>query len=165
MTRLATGHERPAEADEAMVEALQAATRVLAGVALRSLDVLDGSVSLPQFRVLAVLADLGRARSGRVARALGLEASTVTRLADRLVASGHVTRGSDPRHRGVVTLALTREGRDLVDQVQKWRHGELSRILGNLAPADRQAAARTLRQLVAAAGEGYGPVRHRLVLL
>jgi DNA-binding MarR family transcriptional regulator len=165
MTRLATGHERPAEADEAMVEALQAATRVLAGVALRSLDVLDGSVSLPQFRVLAVLADLGRARSGRVARALGLEASTVTRLADRLVASGHVTRGSDPRHRGVVTLALTREGQDLVDQVQRWRHGELSRILSNLTPADGQAATRTLRQLVAAAGEGYGPVRQRLVLL
>ena len=63
---------------------LQAATRVLAGVALRSLDVLDGAVTLPQFRMLAVLADLGRARSAQVARALGLDASTVTRLADRL---------------------------------------------------------------------------------
>jgi DNA-binding MarR family transcriptional regulator len=165
MTRLASGDERPAGPGAATVETLQAATRVLAGVALRSLDVPDGSVSLPQFRVLAVLADLGRARPGRAARALGLDASTVTRLAGRLVASGHVTRGSDPRHRGVVTLALTREGRDLVDQVQEWRHGELSRILASLAPADRQAATRTLRQLAAADGEGYGPVRHRLVLL
>jgi len=48
--------------------------RVLAGVALRSLDVLDRTVSLPQFRVLAVLADVGRsvgagsgrARAGRI---------------------------------------------------------------------------------------------------
>ena len=63
------------------VEVLQAATRVLAGVALRSLDVLGGTVTLPQFRMLAVLADLGRARSVQVARALGLEASTVTRVA------------------------------------------------------------------------------------
>jgi hypothetical protein len=39
-------------------EVLQAATRVLAGVALRSLDVLDSAVTLPQFRLLAVLADL-----------------------------------------------------------------------------------------------------------
>ena len=62
---------------------LQAATRVLAGVALRSLDVLDGAVTLPQFRMLAVLSGLGRARSVRVARALGLEASTGTRLAGR----------------------------------------------------------------------------------
>jgi len=45
------------------LEILQAATRVLAGVALQSLDVLDGAVTLPQFRILAVLADFGRTRS------------------------------------------------------------------------------------------------------
>ena len=45
-------------------EVLQAATRVLAGVALRSLDVLDSAVTLPQFRLLAVLADLGPAPPG-----------------------------------------------------------------------------------------------------
>ena len=83
---------------------LQAATRVLAGVALRSLDVLDGIVSLRQFRVLAVLADLGCSRSVQVADALGLDASTVTRLADRLVAAGRVV-GSDPGNRTVVTLS------------------------------------------------------------
>jgi len=97
-----------------MVEVLQAATRVLAGVALRSLDVLDGIVSLRQFRVLAVLADLGCSRSVQVADALGLDASTVTRLADRLVAAGHVVRGSDPGNRTVVTLELTDAGCDLV---------------------------------------------------
>jgi hypothetical protein len=50
-------------------------------VALRSLDVLDGTVSLPRFRVLAVQADLGRSRSAQKADALGLDASTVTGLA------------------------------------------------------------------------------------
>ena len=164
MAKPATG-DAPAGPDAAMVETLQAATRVLAGVALRSLDVLGGEVSLPQFRVLAVLADLGRARSGRVARALGLEASTVTRLADRLVNSGHVTRGRDPRHRGVVTLALTPSGEDLVARVLQWRRDELSRSLGHLAPVDREAATRALGLLVEAAGDGYGSVRHRLVLL
>ena len=164
MAKPATG-DAPAGPDAAMVETLQAATRVLAGVALRSLDVLGGEVSLPQFRVLAVLADLGRAGSGRVARALGLEASTVTRLADRLVNSGHVTRGRDPRHRGVVTLALTPSGEDLVARVLQWRRDELSRILGHLAPVDREAATRALGLLVEAAGDGYGSVRHRLVLL
>ena len=59
----------PAEAQEfaEQVGALQEATRVLAGVALRSLDVLDGVITLPQFRMLAVLAELGTARSARVA--------------------------------------------------------------------------------------------------
>ena len=143
-----------------MVEVLQEATRVLAGVALRSMDVLGGAVSLPQFRVLAVLADLGPARAGRVPRGLRLEASTVTRLADRLVASGHITRGGDPQHRGVVTLALTPSGRDLVAQVATWRNGELSRILEELAPGDREAVTWALRLLIEAAGEGYGSVKH-----
>jgi hypothetical protein len=81
MATPATGEQLPAGQAAGMAEVLQAATRVLAGVALGSLDVLDGTVSLPQFRVLAVLADLGRSRSAQVADALGLDASTVTRLA------------------------------------------------------------------------------------
>ncbi len=81
MATLSSPRRTEAELAPQTVEILQAATRVLAGVALRSLEALDGAVTLPQFRMLAVLADLGRARSGQVARALGLEASTVTRLA------------------------------------------------------------------------------------
>jgi DNA-binding MarR family transcriptional regulator len=145
------------------VEVLQAATRVLAGVALRSLDVLDGAVTLPQFRMLAVLADLGRARSVQVARALGLEASTVTRLADRLVAAGHVTRGSEPGHRGVVTLELTATGQHLVSLVAAWREQELARILQQIPSAKRVQLTNALRQLVEAAGEGYGLISRSLV--
>jgi DNA-binding MarR family transcriptional regulator len=141
-----------------MVEVLQAATRVLAGVALRSLDVLDGIVSLPQFRVLAALAELEPARSTTVARALGLEASTITRLADRLVAAGHVVRGSDPGNRSVVTLELTPLGRNLVTQVARWRRQELTRILRELPPGDRDAVTAAMRLLVQAAGEGYGTI-------
>ena len=145
------------------VEVMQAATRVLAGVALRSLEVLDGVVTLPQFRMLAVLADLGRARSVQVARALGLEASTVTRLAGRLVAAGHVTRGSEPGHRSVVTLELTVTGQDLVSRVAAWREQELARILHQLPPAGRVQLTTALRQLVHAAGEGYGTISRSLV--
>jgi DNA-binding MarR family transcriptional regulator len=141
-------------ADE--VDALQAATRVLAGVALRSLDVLDGVVTLPQYRMLAVLAELGRARSARVARALGLDASTVTRLADRLVTTGHVVRGSDPRHRSVVTLELTPSGQRLVSAVSGWRQRELGRIVATLPPAIQVQLTSVLGGLVMAAGEGYG---------
>ncbi len=150
--------ELPVEPESELVEVLQAVTRVLVGVALRSIDLPGGAVSLPQFRVLAVLADLGPTRSGRLARALGLEPSTVTRLADRLVASGHIARSGDPRHRGVVTLSLTTRGRDLVTQVARWRRGELSRIAAEIAPGHRAAATLALKGLVDAAGPGYGTV-------
>jgi DNA-binding MarR family transcriptional regulator len=129
---------------------------MLAGVALRSLDVLDDEVTLPQFRLLAVLADLGPVPSGHAARTLGLDPSTVTRLADRLVAAGHVTRGTDPRHRGVVTLELTASGQDLVGAAAAWRRRELARIMAQLTLHDQAAVTTALGLLVEAAGDEYG---------
>jgi len=147
------------------VEILQQATRLLAGVALRSVEVLRGAVTLPRYRVLAVLADFGEVRSARVADALGLEASTVTRLVDRLEAAGHVSRSSDPTNRSAVTLQLTASGRDLVEQVVSWRLRELKRILLRLQPADRTALTSSLALLVDVAGESYGArAMHRLPL-
>ncbi len=146
-------------------EVLQAATRMLAGVALRSLDSLDAAVTLPQFRLLAVLAGPGPVPSGQAARTLGLDPSTVTRLADRLVAAGHVARGTDPRHRGVVTLALTPSGQDLVAEADAWRRRELARIMARLTPAEQAAVTAALGLLVRAAGEDYGLAAHRPVPL
>ncbi len=134
-------------------EVLQAATRVLAGVALRSLDVLDSAVTLPQFRLLA---DLGPVPSGQAARRLGLDPSTVTRLADRMVTAGHVTRGTRPQHRGVVTLELTASGRDLVTSADAWRRHELARIMARLTVPEQVAVTAALRLLVGAAGNDYG---------
>jgi DNA-binding MarR family transcriptional regulator len=146
-------------------DVLQAATRMLAGVALRSLDVLDAVVTLPQFRLLAVLADLGRVPSGQAARTLGLDRSTVTRLAGRMVAAGHVARGTDPRHRGMVTLELTPSGRDLVAAAASWRRHELARIMARLSPAQQALVTVALGLLVDAAGDDYGITAHRPVPL
>ena len=137
-------------------EVLQAATRMLAGVALRSLDSLDAAVTLPQFRLLAVLAVPKPVPSGQAAKALGLDPSTVTRLADRMVAAGHVTRGTSSQHRGVVTLELTGSGRDLVAAADAWRRQELARIMARLAPLEQVAVTAALELLVGAAGDDYG---------
>jgi DNA-binding MarR family transcriptional regulator len=146
-------------------DVLQAATRMLAGVALRSLDVLEAVVTLPQFRLLAVLADLGRVPSGQAARTLGLDRSTVTRLAGRMVAAGHVARGTDPRHRGMVTLELTPSGWELVAAAASWRRQELARIMARLSPAQQAVVTVALGLLVGAAGDDYGITAHRPVPL
>ena len=152
----AQGQGTEPELSPEVVDVLQAATRMLAGVALRSMDALGAAVTLPQFRLLAVLAGLEPVPSGQAARALGLDPSTITRLADRMVAAGHIARGSDPQHRGVVTLELTPSGRDLVAKADAWRRHELARIMGRLSPEDRAVVSAALRLLVAAAGEDYG---------
>lgn len=145
------------------VDAFQRATRDLIGVALHSLEVLDGEVSLPQFRMMLVLDELGETASSRVAAALGLNASSVTRLVDRLCASGHVARGTDARNRSMVTLALTEHGRDVVHKVLEWRHRELGRILSRLDTDERAATAAGLASFHRVVGEEYtadlhGPV-------
>jgi DNA-binding MarR family transcriptional regulator len=145
------------------INAFQSAARDLISVALHSLDAVGDGMSLPQMRLLLALNDLGRCASSRVADALGLGASSVTRLADRLSASGHVLRGTDPRHRSVVTLELSTRGRDLVARVLAWRREEFERILSRIDPALRAPAAQALREFHAVVGEGYaaelpGPV-------
>ena len=133
--------------------AFEVATRDLVGVALRSVEELE--VSLPQFRLLLVLQELGRSTSTECAQALGVVGSTVTRLADRLHASGHLARGVDPSNRSVVTLELTERGRKLVRQVTTRRRRELSRVLDRIDPAQRAACAATLRALHQRLGAGY----------
>jgi DNA-binding MarR family transcriptional regulator len=152
MSPATTRHDAadPAEPSEGELEAFQAATRDLVGIALQSLEVTGRQVSLPQLRMLLALDELGRSPSSRIARALGLGASSVTRLADRLVESGHVVRGSDPSHRSVVTLDLTPSGADLVSAVLAHRRERFHRALRGLTPTQRAATAEGLRALHAA---------------
>ncbi|WP_035796813.1 MarR family winged helix-turn-helix transcriptional regulator [Kitasatospora mediocidica] len=151
------GGDSPAQEE---IDAFQTAARDLIGVALRSLDVLAGQVSLPQFRMLLALRDLGRCPSSHVAQALGLGASSVTRLADRLHVSGHIARGADAHHRGVVTLELTALGHHVVSEVLDWRHQEFARILARLEPGQRAATAEGLRAFHQVVGDGYAADVH-----
>ncbi|WP_084703866.1 MarR family winged helix-turn-helix transcriptional regulator [Phaeacidiphilus oryzae] len=156
----ANPHDAP-DPTEADIAAFQAATRDLVGIALRSLEVTGGQVSLPQLRLLLALDELGRSPSSAIARALGLGASSVTRLADRLVESGHVVRGTEPSHRSVVTLELTERGAGLVGAVLEHRREHFRRALRGLTPAQRKATAEGLRALhavLAADPEHHSPI-------
>jgi DNA-binding MarR family transcriptional regulator len=133
--------------------AFEVAARDLVGLALRSVE--HQGVSLPQFRLLLVLDELGRTSSSRCAHTLGVAASSVTRVADRLHASGHLERRVDPSNRSVVTLELTDSGRRVVQEVTTHRRRELAAVLDRLDAADRSACAavlRTLHELLAPAG-------------
>jgi DNA-binding MarR family transcriptional regulator len=139
------GQGEPARTSADELVAFEVATRDLVGLALRSIDQLE--VSLSQFRLLLVLHERGRSSSTQCARALGVVGSSVTRLADRLHASGHLVRGSDPDNRSVVTLELTDSGRRVVRQVTTRRHRALKRALDSLDPAERAACAAALDKL------------------
>ncbi len=127
-------------------------TRTLVGITLQSLEVLGGSVSLPQFRLLLTASGLGRVPSSRLAAAATLPASSVTRLADRLEAAGLLMRGADARSRSIVTVEVTEAGRDLVERVLRRRRELLAGVLEGMAPGERAAVARAAGQFTELAG-------------
>lgn len=85
-----------------------------------------------------------------LARAIGLDTSTVAGVVDRLEARGLLLRSASPDDRRVRLLTLTPAGRALLDDVTPamWRAQE--RILEPLPPRERTEFMRMMRTLVLA---------------
>jgi len=101
----------------------------------RALTPLD--LSLPQYRVLAVLAE-GTTASSTIARQLAVSPPSITALLDGLVARGLVVREPDPLDRRRLTLLLTPAGREVLagaDEAAEARLAEIAGYLDEPAPA------------------------------
>jgi DNA-binding MarR family transcriptional regulator len=147
-----SGADATGAVDSGEVADLEMLTRALVGITLQSLEVLGGEVSLPQFRVLLAASTLGRAPSSRLAEAVGVPASSVTRLADKLEGAGLLARGTDARSRSIVTIEITSAGRDLVARVVGRRHELLAAVMARMAPRERSAMAGAAARFTALAG-------------
>jgi DNA-binding MarR family transcriptional regulator len=143
-------------ARERTVDAAMEASRALLGVAVQSLAPVLEQVSLPQFRVLVLLSESGSMRSGLLAEHLGVHPSTLTRMADRLVAAGWIERQEAPASRREVHLALSGTGAELVSEVTHRRREALAEILDPLPKASRQQILTGLELFAEAAGEPAG---------
>jgi DNA-binding MarR family transcriptional regulator len=78
----------------------------------------------------------------------------VTNRLDRLVAKGYVTRDVDPANRRTVVVALTPEGRELIDRAVTAHLENERRILASLGPDEQEALAGLLRTLLLGLGDG-----------
>lgn len=157
-TTVATGPNSPlsASADE-LAEAVLTASRVLVAVAARSLAAAPADVTLPQYRVLVVLGTRGPQRPSDLAAELGVAASSITRLCDRLVRKKLVKRQLRPSNRREYTIEITTDGQTIVDTVASVRRQEIRRLLGRIPAGRRQQLLVTLRELSEAAGEPDSP--------
>jgi DNA-binding MarR family transcriptional regulator len=154
---------RPRVAPRPDVAAFEQLARALVGITLKSLSALDGAVSVPQFRLLLTLDGLGRVPSSALAEALGMSASSVTRLVDRLQAAGLVERGSVEHSRSIVTVEVTARGCALVTAVLDRRHALLEDALDRMEPQERERAGHLAASFVDLAGDALalgvnGPV-------
>ncbi|HOY83272.1 MAG TPA: MarR family transcriptional regulator [Rhodoglobus sp.] len=134
-------------------EATLATSRALLGVIARSVAEALELVTLPQFRVLVILASSGPLRMSSLAARVKAVPSTFSRSIDRMEQAGWVTRTHSSDRRREVLVDLSAHGRQLVMHVTERRRKEIREILAQLKPEDRQAVGRALALFAAAAGE------------
>jgi len=138
-----------------VVDAVIAASLALVAVAARSLSAVADEVTLAQFRALLVLASRGPARVVDLAEDLEVNSSTATRMCDRLLAKGLISRERehDNPDRRTVRVSITLHGRALIAAVMRKRRAEVRTIMRRLPPEARATVVAGLREFAEAAGE------------
>jgi DNA-binding MarR family transcriptional regulator len=126
-------------ADERLdISQLMFASRAILAAAVRALESVDSSVSVPQMRVLVLLWTGEPLNLTAVAEGLGVNASNASRTCDRLVSAGLVDRGEDTTDRRHVTLTLTPRGRSFVERLMERREHELTTIVARMGERERR---------------------------
>ncbi len=141
---------------ERLTDALVTASRALVAVAVRSVAAAPVEITLPQHRVLVLLASHGEQAVGALAEQLGVNASNASRVCDRLQRLGLVARRRSTSDARSVKVALTDDGVGVLRVVSGHRHEEVRRILSGVAPQEAGSALEALRAFNAAADEVAG---------
>lgn len=104
-----------------------------------------------QSQVLFYVSDHPGCHMGDVARAFRVTLPAVTHIVDRLEEKQFMTRGDDPADRRVYTLALTPQGKALVEELEEMRLGSLEEVLTRMSAGARHRLITGLEALVNAA--------------
>jgi len=119
------------------ISQLMFASRAILAAAVRALESVDSSVSVPQMRVLVLLWTGEPLNLSAVAEGLGVNASNASRTCDRLVSAELVNRGEGTIDRRHVTLTLTPRGRTFVERLMERRERELATIVARMGERER----------------------------
>lgn len=149
----ADGYTGRVTGDSEVVEAVMAAARVLVGLSARAVAAVDDVVTLPQMRVLMMVASRKGVNLAAVANALGVHPSNGTRVVDRLVQAGLLDRRDDPNDRRNLVLELTAHGRDLVERINDHRRAAIVEILQEMPAEHRDRIGPALLSFATVGGE------------
>lgn len=138
---------------DTITDAVLTASRLLVAVSARSIAAVDESITIPQFRLLVVLESRGRSKLTTLAEQLGVNPSTATRMVDRLVVSGLVSRQANPDSRRELLVGLTEVGASVVRAVTERRRAEVSRIVERMPAEARHGLVRALSAFAEAGNE------------
>jgi DNA-binding MarR family transcriptional regulator len=125
--------------------AVEAATGALVIALGRAEEAILPRVSVSQLRALLIISRQAPTNLNQLAEELGAIPSSASRLCDRLVAAGLVTRRTSSADRREVELGVSVEGQRLLDQLGELRRAELATVLAAMDPESRQELLAGLR--------------------
>jgi DNA-binding MarR family transcriptional regulator len=135
------------------VDAIMLALQALVGVAAQSVTEVEDRVTLPQLRVLVLVASHGTLNLNALAEAMGVHPSNASRSVDRLVAAGLLRRTESTLDRRNLVLELTDEGRGLIETLVEHRREAIAAVLERVPASRRRALVNAMRSFGTAAGE------------
>lgn len=141
------------EVDDSVADAFVIASRALVGLAIRSINAAPVEVTLPQHRLMVLLATGGPRTIGDLAEQLGIDQSNASRLSDRLEKLGLIARERSTSDRRAVDVSLTALGEELLETVHTHRRHEVKRVLAQMSPRQMNTMVRALNSFSAAAHE------------
>jgi len=105
------------------------------------------ALTLSQYGLLQPLAERKQARTGELAEAAGITASTATRILDALERRGLVMRLQAADDRRAVAVRLTSRGRVLLGRHREWIRERQRDFYAGLGPVSRGLAPELLHRL------------------
>jgi DNA-binding MarR family transcriptional regulator len=108
----------------------------------------------PQFYILSLLSKKGTCSVTELADQMGVKPSAITAMVDRLLKHGFVLRDRDEHDRRVVTIRMTEQGADILQQAQRKRKEIVQRYLRHLAPDELDTFVRIFEKLARIATNG-----------
>jgi DNA-binding MarR family transcriptional regulator len=96
-----------------------------------------GRLTPSKLRALDVLAEAGSIRTSDLARRIGVDETTATRLVDRLEQLELVERGRSDADRRVTLVSLAASGRETVAAIAEQRRRFFADVLAALEPEER----------------------------
>lgn len=153
MTRAESNRGTSGDDVDAVTDAVLTASRLLVALSAKSIAAVDETITLPQFRLMVVLYTGGPMKLTAIAEVLGVNPSTATRMVDRILTAGLITRETNPASRREMIIDLTPTGREQVREVTRRRRAMIRQIVRRMAPTTRRGMVRALSAFAAAGGE------------
>ncbi|MGN6207181.1 MarR family winged helix-turn-helix transcriptional regulator [Asticcacaulis sp.] len=115
-------------------------------------------VTVAEWVLLRELYDADTIAPSRLAERMGMTRGAITKLADRLIAKGLVSRQANPEDARAQTLTITAAGQGLIPELSALADSNDAEFFGHLTPVERAEIERLLKDIITRRGLTAVPV-------